>query len=198
MDALNEGFVVWLTGLSGAGKTTIALALEPELRKRGVRSERLDGDTVREGLTRDLGFSKEDRDKNIERVGFVAKLLSRNGVGVIASFISPYRAAREKLRAETTNFIEIYVAAPVEACAARDVKGLYAKAFAGQLTGFTGVNDPYEAPEHPELILHTEHESVAESVAIILNYLEARGLIPEALTPDKHSQTEDEYVAIIR
>src|SRR5215207_7434764 len=122
-----DGFTLWLTGLSGAGKTTIAVALEQKLRERGLRIERLDGDTVREGLTRDLGFSKEDRDKNIERVTFVAKLLSRNGVGVNASFISPYQAARDKVRQETTNFIEGYVATPLQVCAERDVKGMYKK-----------------------------------------------------------------------
>jgi adenylyl-sulfate kinase len=152
--------------------------LERELQARGVRAERLDGDTVRQGLTRDLGFSKEDRDKNIERVAFVARLLSRNGVGVIASFISPYRAAREAVRQETTNFIEIYVNASVEACAARDVKGLYAKALAGELPGFTGVSDPYEAPETPEIIVYTERETVEESVAKIVGYLETHGFVP--------------------
>jgi adenylylsulfate kinase len=175
-----NGFTLWLTGLSGAGKTSIALELERELRARGLYIERLDGDTVREGLTRDLGFSKEDRDKNIERVSFVAKLLSRNGVGVIASFISPYREARANVRQNSTNFIEIYVNAPIEVCAARDVKGLYAKAFAGELKGFTGVNDPYEAPESPEITVYTDRETLAESVAKIVDYLESRNLVPEA------------------
>jgi adenylyl-sulfate kinase len=177
---MSQGFTLWLTGLSGAGKTTVAIALESELRARGVRVERLDGDTVRQGLTRDLGFSKEDRDKNIERVTFVAKLLSRNGVGVIASFISPYRAARDNVRSETTNFIEVYVNAPIETCAARDVKGLYAKAFAGELTGFTGVDDPYEVPEAAEITLFTDRETVVESVASVLNYLESHEFIPRA------------------
>src|SRR5215813_11758740 len=145
---LHEGFTLWMTGLSGAGKTTIAVALEKILRERGVRFERLDGDTVREGLTRDLGFSKEDRDKNIERVTFVAKLLSRNGVGVVASFISPYREARDKVRQETTNFIEVFVDAPIQVCEDRDVKGMYAKARKGEIANFTGVSDPYEAPEN--------------------------------------------------
>ncbi|MDX1994706.1 MAG: adenylyl-sulfate kinase [bacterium] len=176
---MSQGFTLWLTGLSGAGKTTCAVALERELRERGLLVERLDGDTVREGLTRDLGFSKEDRDKNIERVTFVAKLLSRNNVGVIASFISPYREAREKVRQQTTNFIEVYVHASLETCAARDVKGLYAKAFAGELKGFTGVDDPYEAPENPEITLYTDEESVEESVAKIVAYLEVRGLLPQ-------------------
>lgn len=175
-----QGFTLWLTGLSGAGKTTIALALEKELKARGARIERLDGDVVRESLTRDLGFSHEDRDKNIERVGFVAKLLARNGVGVIAAFISPYRAARNKLRAEIVNFIEVYIAASLETCIARDVKGLYLKAMAGEIPQFTGVSDPYEAPEAPELIIHTDQESVEESVAHIMRYLETRNLIPVA------------------
>ena len=173
-----QGFTLWLTGLSGAGKTTVAMALETELHERGLLIERLDGDTVREGLTRDLGFSKEDRDKNIERVCFVARLLSRNRVGVVASFISPYRAARDNVRQQTTNFIEVYVNAPLEVCAARDVKGLYAKAFAGQIQGFTGVNDPYEAPENPEITLHTDQETVEQSVNIIIAYLEQHKLIP--------------------
>jgi adenylylsulfate kinase len=172
-----KGFTLWLTGLSGAGKTTIAVELENQLRERGLYIERLDGDTVREGLTRDLGFSKEDRDKNIERVTFVAKLLSRNGVGTIASFISPYREARQNVRQNTTNFIEVYVNAPLDVCASRDVKGLYAKAFAGELKGFTGVNDPYEAPESPEITVHTDRESLEESVAKIVDYLESHGLI---------------------
>lgn len=177
---MTEGFTLWLTGLSGAGKTTIAVALEAELRARDVRAERLDGDTVREGLTRDLGFSKADRDRNIERVSFVAKLLSRNGVGVIASFISPYRAARDGVRRDTTNFIEVFVDAPLETCAARDVKGLYAKAFAGELKEFTGVSDPYEAPLAPEITLRTDKQTVQESVDAILAYLQQRGFIPAA------------------
>lgn len=178
--AYTEGFTLWLTGLSGAGKTTIALALEQELKDRGVRIERLDGDVVRQGLTRDLGFSKEDRDKNIERVTFVAKLLSRNGVGVIASFISPYRVARQIARQETTNFIEVYVNAPLQVCAARDVKGMYAKALAGQIKNFTGVDDPYEAPESPEITVNTDQETVEQSVATVLSYLENRQFVPRA------------------
>jgi adenylyl-sulfate kinase len=176
----NEGYTLWLTGLSGAGKTTVALALESKLKERGAKIERLDGDVVREGLTRDLGFSKEDRDKNIERVTFVAKLLSRNGVGVIASFISPYRAARDLARRETTNFIEVHVNASLDTCIKRDVKGMYAKAIAGEIKNFTGVSDPYEAPENPELVLTTDTETVEESVAKVLSYLEARGLIQPA------------------
>jgi adenylyl-sulfate kinase len=174
-----EGYTLWMTGFSGAGKTTIALELERRLKEMGVRFERLDGDTVREGLTRDLGFSKEDRDKNIERVTFVAKLLSRNGVGVIASFISPYREAREKVRGETTNFIEVFVNAPINVCIERDVKGLYKKALAGELPNFTGIDDPYEEPINPEITVNTATETVDDSVNAILAYLESRELIPQ-------------------
>jgi adenylyl-sulfate kinase len=181
---VSDGFTLWLTGLSGAGKTTVAVALEAELRARGVRVERLDGDTVRQGLARDLGFSKADRDRNIERVTFVARLLSRNGVAVLAAFISPYREARDAARRETTRFIEVYVAAPVETCAARDVKGLYARAFAGELKDFTGVNDPYEPPLAPEITLYTDRETVETSVGRVLAYLEAHGLIPAAPETD--------------
>jgi adenylyl-sulfate kinase len=174
-----EGYTLWMTGFSGAGKTTIALELERRLKAMGARFERLDGDTVREGLTRDLGFSKEDRDKNIERVTFVARLLSRNGVGVIASFISPYREAREKVRGETTNFIEVFVNAPINVCIERDVKGLYKKALAGELPNFTGIDDPYEAPINPEITVNTATETVEDSVNAILAYLESRELIPQ-------------------
>jgi adenylyl-sulfate kinase len=178
----HPGFVLWFTGLSGAGKTTLALALEADLRKRGVRLERLDGDTVRESLTKDLGFSKEDRDKNIERVTFVAKLLSRNNVVVLASFISPYRETRAYIRRETTNYIEVFVDAPLEVCIERDVKGMYKKAIAGQIPNFTGVSDPYEAPENPDIHIRTDQESVANSVTRIIVWLEARGLIPAQAT----------------
>lgn len=176
----NQGFTIWLTGLSGAGKTTIAVLLESKLRERNVRVERLDGDTVRQGLTRDLGFSKEDRDKNIERVTFVSKLLSRNGVGVLASFISPYREARQNVREETTNFIEVFVDAPLEVCIERDVKGMYAKAIAGEIKEFTGISDPYEVPESPEITVNTDRETVDESVQKILCYLEEYQFIPVA------------------
>ena len=167
-----------MTGLSGAGKTTLAVALEKEFKRRGVRVERLDGDTVRQSLTRDLGFSKEDRDKNIERVTFVAKLLSRNRVVVLASFISPYKITRDYVRSETTNFIEVFVDAPLEVCADRDVKGMYAKAFRGEIPNFTGVSDPYEAPDKPDIHVQTHLETEAETVSNVLTWLEKRGLIP--------------------
>ena len=167
-----------MTGLSGAGKTTIALILESELKARGVRIERLDGDVVRQSLTRDLGFTKEDRDKNIERVTFVAKLLSRNEVGVVCSFISPYQAVRDQVRAETTNFIEVFVHAPLEVCAERDVKGLYKKAFAGEIPNFTGVSDPYEAPENADIVINTHEETPEESAQRLIAYLEEGNFIP--------------------
>jgi adenylyl-sulfate kinase len=175
-----KGVTLWLTGLSGSGKTTIAIPLAEELRNRGVKVERLDGDIVRQSLTRDLGFSKEDRDKNIERVTFVAKLLTRNGVIVICSFISPYRERRAKSRAEIGEFIEVYIECSVEVCAERDVKGMYAKAFAGEIQNFTGVSDPYEPPENPEIVCSTADETIEESVAKIVAYLEEHAYIPAA------------------
>ncbi len=176
----HKGFTLWMTGLSGAGKTTIARILEQRLHERGIKFERLDGDVVRESLTRDLGFSKEDRDRNIERVTFVAKLLSRNNVGVVCSFISPYKATRDMVRRETTNFIEVFVDAPLEVCADRDVKGMYAKAFRGEIPNFTGVSDPYEPPEAPEIHIRTHTETPEESASRVIAYLEEKGYIPVA------------------
>lgn len=175
-----QGFVLWMTGLSGAGKTTIALELLRQLNGRALKLERLDGDVVREGLTKDLGFTADDRRKNIERVTFVAKLLSRNGVGCICSFISPYQAVRDHVRAETTNFLEVFVDAPLEVVIDRDVKGLYKKALDGEIPNFTGISDPFEAPENPDIHLRTAQETVAESAAKIIAEIEARGLIPLA------------------
>ncbi len=174
----HPGFVLWFTGLSGSGKTTLALALVEELHARGIRVERLDGDVVRQSLTKDLGFSNEDRDKNIERVTFVAKLLSRNNVGVLSSFISPYAKTRDFVCNETTNFIEVFVDAPLEVCAERDVKGMYAKAFAGEIKNFTGVSDPYEAPEYPDIHVRTDLQTVEESRDIVLAWLEEHEFIP--------------------
>jgi adenylyl-sulfate kinase len=170
------GFVLWMTGLSGAGKTTIARILEEELRRRGRCVEQLDGDIVRESLTRDLGFSKEDREKNIERVTFVAKLLSRNGVACICSFISPYQSIRDYVRANTTHFLEVFIDAPLEVVIERDVKGLYQKAIAGQIPNFTGISDPFEAPQQPDIHVRTDRQTPAESAQLILNYLEEKGL----------------------
>lgn len=174
----HPGFVVWFTGFSGAGKTTLAKLVEADLRGRGMRVERLDGDTVRQSLTRDLGFSKEDRDKNIERVTFVAKLLSRNQVAVLAAFIAPYREARAMIRRETTNFIEVFVDAPLDVCISRDTKGLYAKAMAGEIPNFTGISDPYEVPETPDLHIRTDQETPEQSAVRVLGLLSARGFLP--------------------
>ena len=175
---MSDGFVLWFTGLSGSGKTTLAKAVEAALIDRGIHDvQRLDGDIVRQDLTRDLGFSKEDRDENIRRITFVAELLSNNGVATMCSFISPYRNARANARARCRNFIEVFADCPLETLIDRDPKGLYKKALAGEITGFTGVDDPYEAPEAPEILVHTGHETVEESTRRILAYLEENGHI---------------------
>ena len=177
----DKGFTLWFTGLSGAGKTTISHLVETELRERGSRVEILDGDIIRENLSKGLGFSKEDRDTNIRRIAFVADLLSRNGVPVITAAISPYRELRDEAREMMGDrFIEVFVKASVEVCAERDVKGLYEKAFKGEIKEFTGVSDPYEPPLNAELTLDTEHQSPEESAAAILALLEERQLIPAA------------------
>ncbi len=175
-----RGFVLWFTGLSGAGKTAVAKRVEGELKGRGLQVERLDGDIVRQSLTADLGFTKEDRDKNIQRVTFVAKLLSRNGVAVLCSFISPYRATRDWVRREVTNFIEVFVDVSLDEAMRRDVKGLYKKALAGEIRNFTGIDDPYEPPLNPEIYLDTDRETVDESVDKVLRWLEQQGFIPAA------------------
>ena len=176
-----KGFTLWFTGLSGAGKTTISRLVETELRDRGSRVEVLDGDVVRENLSKGLGFSKEDRDTNIRRISFVADLLSRNGVPVITAAISPYRELRDEARGLMgERFIEVFVKASVEVCAERDVKGLYEKAFKGEIKEFTGVSDPYEPPLNAEIVLDTEHQSPEESAAMVLTLLEERQLIPAA------------------
>ena len=174
---MEKGFILWFTGLSGSGKTTITKALEPELKARGCKVEILDGDVVRTNLSKGLGFSQEDRDTNIRRIGFVANLLSRNGVVAITAAISPYRAIRDEIRAMEPNFVEVYVTAPLKVCEGRDVKGLYAKARAGEIKGFTGIDDPYEEPLNPEIICYTERESVEESVKNVLSKLEELGYI---------------------
>ncbi|HZA40838.1 MAG TPA: adenylyl-sulfate kinase [Actinomycetota bacterium] len=174
-----RGCVIWFTGLSGSGKTTIAHEVEQKLLEAGVPVEILDGDVVRENLSKGLGFSKEDRDINIRRIAFVAHLLQRNGVFVITAAISPYRAIREEARSMIKDFVEVFADAPIEVCEQRDVKGLYAKARAGEIKGFTGVDDPYEPPSNPEVLAETAEESVGESAAkvidklIQLKYLEA-------------------------
>ncbi|HJM88351.1 MAG TPA: adenylyl-sulfate kinase [Dehalococcoidia bacterium] len=176
-----QGFVLWFTGLSGAGKSTLAEALTPELRDRGVPIEVLDGDEIRTNLSKGLGFSKEDRDTNILRIGYVAKLLSRNGVGVITAAISPYGEIRDQVRASVDTFVEVYAECSLDALVERDPKGLYKKALAGEIENFTGVSDPYEAPEQPEVRVDTGTESVEQSADAILAYLEQAGLIPAAV-----------------
>ncbi|MGY4706493.1 sulfate adenylyltransferase [Candidatus Bipolaricaulota sp. J31] len=177
---MGKGFVVWFTGLPASGKTTLAVALEEELRRRGVEPvQRLDGDIVRQDLTRDLGFSKEDRDENIRRVSFVASLLAENGVAVLCAFVSPYREARRRARMRCPVFVEVYCRASLSALIERDPKGLYKKALAGEIRNFTGIDDPYEEPEAPEVICDTDRETVEESLGKILRYLEEHGLIPE-------------------
>lgn len=173
-----KGVTVWFTGLSGAGKSTLADALEKKLKAQGLKVERLDGDVVRQSLTKDLGFSKEDRDKNIERVTFVAKLLTRNGVLSLVSFISPYRSMRDYARKEVRNFVEVYVKCPLEVCANRDVKGLYAKAMKGEIPNFTGVSDPYEEPLNPEITVETHTKPLEECVDYIITRLRELGYVP--------------------
>jgi adenylyl-sulfate kinase len=172
----DTGFVLWLTGLSGAGKSTVAAKLAPALAERGHRVELLDGDEVRTNLCQGLGFSREDRDTNIARIGYVAGKLSKHGVAVLVAAISPYRQARDRVRAQVEVFVEVHVAAPVATCAERDPKGLYAKALSGQIKNFTGVSDPYEPPLAPQIVLHTEAESVDDSVQQLLTWLETHQL----------------------
>lgn len=184
MSSDRTGFTLWFTGLSGTGKTTIAGIVGPELERRGVLVDYLDGDVVRTHLSKGLGFSKEDRDTNINRIGWVASRLSRAGAVVLVSAISPYRETRAEARQmveEFGTFVEVFVDTSVEECANRDVKGLYEKAFKGEIKEFTGVSDPYEAPENPEVHILTEGESPEESAAKVLAVLEERGLIPGAV-----------------
>ncbi|BCX07973.1 adenylyl-sulfate kinase [Fischerella thermalis CCMEE 5198] len=173
----HSGVTVWFTGLSGAGKTTISSALEKVLLSQGYKVEVLDGDVVRQNLTKGLGFSKEDRDENVRRVGFVASLLSRNGVIVLVSAISPYRNIREEMRQRIDNFVEVYVNAPLDVCERRDVKGLYQKARSGQIKNFTGIDDPYEPPLNADIECRTDLESLEESVSKVLAKLEERGYV---------------------
>jgi adenylyl-sulfate kinase len=174
---VHKGFVLWFTGLSGAGKSTISSLIEARLRAAGAKVETLDGDVVRTHLSKGLGFSKEDRDINIRRIGFVAELLARHGVIVIVAAISPYRDVREEVRASISNFVEVYVECPIEVLAERDVKGLYKKALAGEIPHFTGVSDPYEPPLHPEVTVNSSLETPEESSGKIWATLERLGLI---------------------
>lgn len=192
---MQKGFTLWFTGLSGAGKTTLAHMVETELRKRNYRVEVLDGDVVRTNLSKGLGFSKEDRDTNIRRIGFVCHLLSRNGVVAISAAISPYRAIRDEVRAQIGDFVEVYVRCPLDVVAARDVKGLYAKAMAGEIPAFTGVSDPYEEPLNPEIVVDSSTQTKEESFAVIISRLEELGYI---LKPDTSVYSEDEEEEVKR
>ena len=185
---MNEerGFTLWFTGLSGSGKTTIAELVERELRNRERPVEVLDGDIVRTNLSKGLSFSRDDRNINVLRIGFVANLLTRNGVGVIVSAISPYKEARDQVRRRIVDFVEVFVDAPLEVCAQRDVKGLYKKAFSGEIEGFTGVSDPYEPPNAPDLTLKTDEESPEESASKVIEKLEFFGY----LWPREAQETE--------
>lgn len=173
-----RGFTLWFTGLSGAGKTTVSEIVERELREKFGKIEVLDGDIVRTNLSKGLTFSREDRDTNVLRIGFVSNLLTRNGVGVIVSAISPFKEARDQVRRDIgDDFIEVFIDAPLEVCAERDVKGLYKKAFSGEIPQFTGVSDPYEPPSAPELHIHTDREEPNESARRVIEKLEELGYL---------------------
>lgn len=178
MAKVKAGFVLWFTGLSGSGKTTLSLEVERRLKEMGIpHVQRLDGDVVRKELTKDLGFSKADRDENIRRVGFVAKLLSDNGIPTLCAFISPYKDVRHEVRQKCSNFTEIFVYCPLEILIKRDPKGLYKKALNGEIKGFTGIDDPYEPPENPEITIDTSVESINEGAEKIISYITEKGLI---------------------
>ena len=185
-----KGFTIWLTGLSGAGKSTLGEELERVLVERGLSVELLDGDEVRTNLSKGLGFSKEDRDINIRRIGYVCKLLSRNGVVAIAAAISPYQEVRREVRDMIDSFVEVYMECPIDVLTERDPKGLYKKALSGEIANFTGISDPYEPPEAAEIVCDTDGESVQESVTKVIRSLELMGYIPTeegkaALSPEK-------------
>jgi len=173
----HQGCAVWFTGLSSAGKTTAARLLETRLRAAGMRVEMLDGDVVRTRLSKGLGYTKEDRDENIRRIGFVCELLARNGVIVLVSAISPYRSARDEVRSRISNFVEVYMECPLDVLVARDVKGLYKKALAGELAHFTGVSDPYEAPLTPDVTIHSDRDTPDEGVERVWQALVGLGVI---------------------
>lgn len=174
----HKGFTLWFTGLPCSGKTVLANAVAEDLRKKGMKVERLDGDIVRKSLTRDLGFTEEDRNMNIERVTFVAKLLTRNGVAVLASFVSPYNKIRDYSRNEIGDYILVYVKCSLDECEARDVKGMYAKARAGEIKDFTGIDHPFEEPDRIDILVETDKQTVEESKKVILRALEEKGYLP--------------------
>ncbi len=188
---MHKGFTLWFTGLPSSGKSTLAREVEDILLERGVNVEVLDGDEVRENLSKGLGFSKEDRDTNIRRIGYVCKLLSRNGAVAISAAISPYKSIRDEVRGTIENFVECYVRTPLEVAEARDVKGLYKKARAGEIKEFTGVSDPYEEPDKAEIVIDSDKESVDESTAKIIRTLEMMEFIPEVAGKAAYSADDD-------
>ena len=186
---INRGFTIWFTGLSGSGKSTLSEIIEWRLKEQGHNVEVLDGDIVRTHLSKGLGFSREDRDTNIKRIAFVASLLTRNGVICISAAIAPYREARQWARQQIGDFVEVYVKCPIEVCRHRDVKGLYKLVDEGKIKNFTGIDDPYEEPEHPEVVVETDKESPAESVArIFATLVELEYLEPEFPHEDEDAQ----------
>lgn len=193
----NAGFTIWLTGLSGAGKTTLARAIEQRLRNQGQNVEVLDGDSVRSHLSKGLGFSRADRNTNIQRIAFVSSLLTRNGVICISAVISPYEEARAWARREIKNFIEIYVKCPIEVCRQRDVKGLYKLADEGKIKNFTGVDDPYEEPVHPDLVIETDRYTLEECVNRIFAKLVTSGYLEPEELPDEDSKMATTSLAML-
>jgi adenylylsulfate kinase len=193
----NKGFTIWFTGLSGAGKSTLAEAIEERLKAHGRNVEVLDGDIVRMHLSKGLGFSREDRDTNIKRIGFVCSLLTRNDVICISAAISPYREARQWARTEIGNFVEVYLKCPIEVCRQRDVKGLYKLVDEGKIKGFTGVDDPYEEPEYPELVIDTDKETVEESVRHIFARLEDLGYLEPEEMPEDDARLVTDRLAVL-
>ncbi len=191
---MDKACTIWFTGLPCSGKSTIANRVAEILKNKGYKVEQLDGDVTRKYLSKGLGFTKEDRDENIRRVGFVAKLLTRNGVFVTAAFVSPYREIRDEIRKEIGNFVEVYVKCPVEVCIERDVKGMYKKALKGEIKNFTGIDDPYEEPLNPEVIVETDKETVEESVGKVMRKLAELGYIDEWSEPEGYSEEEEEIV----
>jgi adenylyl-sulfate kinase len=190
---MERGFTIWFTGLSCSGKTTVSQQVAELLRKKGLKVELLDGDVVRTNLSKGLGFSKEDRDTNIKRIGFVCQLLSRNGVVAIAAAISPYREIRDFNRREIGDFVEVFCKCPLEVCIERDVKGLYKKALAGEIPNYTGVSDPYEEPLNPEVVLETDKETEEESVGKVIRKLEElRYIVPS--TASEYTEEEEEKI----
>jgi adenylyl-sulfate kinase len=189
-----KGFTLWFTGLPCSGKSTLARKVEEVLLERGVGVEVLDGDEVRQHLSKELGFSKEGRDTNIRRIGYVAQLLSRNGAVAITACISPYKAIRDEVRGWHKRFVEVYVKVPVEVCAERDVKGMYKKAYAGEIKEFTGVSDPYEEPENPEIVVETDKQTEDESRDVIIRTLELMTYIPGADAESEYSADEEEAI----